>query len=129
MCHAVNGSIFDLCLRTDWFRYLVPITAVLAFFNAGFAEAQTTPRPRQLAPGVLTTIPPGLAPADTVSTHDVVEIRANPSLTWNPEYLAASDTLVGMSSATKFRREIWGLEFSFKPLRMIDVNGKKVWYL
>jgi hypothetical protein len=108
---------------------VLAITVVLAVVPAGVVQAQTTPRPRQLAPGVLTTIPPGLAPADTVSTHDVVEIRSNPTLAWNPEYLATSDTLVGMSSATKFRREIWGLEFSFKPLRMIEHNGQKVWYL
>jgi hypothetical protein len=129
MRHAVIGSIFEVCSPFISARRLALIAAVLAILQTGFVEAQTTSRPRQLAPGVLTTIPPGLAPADTVSTHDVIEIRSNPTLTWNPEYLAASDTLVGMSSATKFRREIWGLEFSFKPLRMIEHNGKKVWYL
>jgi hypothetical protein len=103
--------------------------ALLATLLGSFAAAQTTPRARQLARGVLTTIPPGLAPEDTISTHDVVEIRSNPALAWNPEFLAASDTLVGMSSATTFRREVWGLEFSFKTLRMIEHNGKKVWYL
>ena len=127
MRHAVNGSIFDLCSRIVSLR-LVSLAALL-ILPAGIATAQNTPRTRQLAPGVLTTIPPGLAPEDTVSTHDVVEIRANPALAWKPEYLAASDTLVGMSSAMKFRREIWGLEFSFKPLRMIEVGGRKVWYL
>jgi hypothetical protein len=105
------------------------VAALLAVFPASFATAQAPQRARQLAPGVLITIPPRLAPQDTVSTHDVVEIRANPTLTWNPEYLATSDTLVGMSRGTKFRREVWGLEFSFKPLRMIEHNGRKVWYL
>jgi hypothetical protein len=87
---------------------------------------------------VLTTIAPELAPEDTVSTHDIVEIRSNPALEWSPEFLAASDTLVGKSRGTKFRREIWGLEFSFKPLRMIEADvpmasggsqRKRVWYL
>jgi hypothetical protein len=129
MRQATIGSVLERYLPAPTLRRLAFLTAAIALFPAGGAVAQTTARPRQLAPGVLTTIPPGLAPADTVSTHDVVEIRSNPTLTWNPEYLAASDTLVGKSSATKFRREIWGLEFSFKPLRMIDVNGRKVWYL
>jgi hypothetical protein len=93
---------------------------------------------RKLAPGVLVTIPSELTPDDTVSTHDVVEIRTNPALRWSPEFLAASDTLIGKASGVKFRRDIWGLEFSFKPLRMIEVDlptrsgqvqRKPVWYL
>jgi hypothetical protein len=91
-----------------------------------------------LAPGVLTTIPPELAPDDTVSTHDMVEIRANQGLQWKPESLAESDTLFGMAANMKFRREVWCLEFSFKPLRMIQLSvpsvtggnqTKLVWYL
>jgi hypothetical protein len=102
------------------------------------SSAQPSAASRQLAPGVLTTIPPSLAPEDTVSTHDVVEIRANPALQWNPEYLSASDTLYGMADDVKFRRDIWCLEFAFKPLRMIEVDvtlpsggtqRKLVWYL
>jgi hypothetical protein len=96
------------------------------------------PAERQLAKGVLTTIAPSLEPDDTVATHDIMEIRANPALNWNPEYFAASDTLVGMSGQVKFRRDIYCLEFSFKPLRMIEVDvpaalggteRKLVWYL
>jgi hypothetical protein len=111
--------------------------AVLVFNSAAYAQAAPQTE-RQLAPGVLTTIPPSLDPDDTVSTHDVMEIRANPALNWTPEFLAASDTLVGMSGAVKFRREIYCLEFSFKPMRMIEVDvpsasggteRKLVWYL
>jgi hypothetical protein len=95
-----------------------------------FACAQNTAAAaRQLAPGVLTTIPPDLEPDDTVSTHDLVELRANPQLQWKPELIPATDTLYSMSDGAKFRREIWGLEFAFKPLRMIEVDGKLVMYL
>lgn len=96
------------------------------------------PAPRPLAPGVLTTIAPSLEPADTVSTHDVMELRKNPDVQWNPEFLGPTETLAGMSDNVKFRREIYCLEFSFKPLRMIDVDvptatggteRKQVWYL
>jgi hypothetical protein len=95
------------------------------------------PAARQLAPGVLTTIPPSLVPEDTVSTHDMMEIRANPALKWNPEFLSASKTLYGMAENVKFRRDIFCLEFSFKPLRLIEVDvptasgtqRKLVWYL
>lgn len=102
-------------------------------------SAQVTPTPqRTLAPGVLTTIPPSFEPADTVSTHDIVEIRSDQDLQWKPEYMAESDTLIGLATDVKFRRDIWCLEFSFKPLRMIEVNVPKasggserklVWYL
>jgi hypothetical protein len=67
-----------------------------------------------------------------------MEIRSDTKVEWKPEYLASSDTLFGMADKTRFRRQIYGLEFSFKPLRMIEVdvagpNGtaerKLVWYL
>src|SRR6185295_18840991 len=96
------------------------------------------PASRQLAPGVLTTIPPNFSPEDTVSTHDVLELRANPALEWKLEFTAGSDTLYGMADKAKFRRDIFCLEFSFKPLRMIAVDlptaaggteRKLVWYL
>ncbi len=111
-----------------------------ALFACGLALTvhAAAPAQRQLAPGVLTTIPPSLNPEDTVSTHDIMEIRANAGVEWNPEYLASTETLLGKSDKTKFRREIYCFEFSFKPLRMIEVdipaaNGtterKLVWYM
>src|SRR5436189_1371394 len=96
--------------------------AVIACGLAGVVSAATPSAERHLAPGVLTTIAPSLNPEDTVSTHDIMEIRADSAVEWKPEYIASSDTLFGMSDKTKFRREIYGLEFSFKPLRMIDVD-------
>jgi hypothetical protein len=93
---------------------------------------------RQFAPGVVTTIPPDLEPEETVSTHDLVEIRANPDARWKPELATASRLLYGMSEDAKFRRDVWCLEFSFKPLRMIRVDvpqpggtveRKLVWYM
>ncbi len=96
------------------------------------------PAERQLAPGVLTTISPSLVPDDTVSTHDLLEVRSNSAIEWKPEFLAASDTLYGMADKAKFRRDIYCLEFAFKPLRLIEVDvplasgattRKLVWYL
>jgi hypothetical protein len=119
-------------------RTLAIIAAGLLASNFITRSHAAPPPERQLARGVLTTIAPSLEPDDTVSTHDIMEIQANPSLKWNPEFLAASDTLVGISSQVKFHREIYCLEFSFKPLRMIEVDlpsasggveRKLVWYL
>lgn len=112
---------------------LLLVALILARLNR-ISEAQVAaPAERPLAPGVLTTIPPSFEPDDTVSTHDLVEIRANQGLKWKPEFLAESDTLFGLASNMKFRREVWCLEFSFKPLRMVELNvdgqSKLVWYL
>jgi hypothetical protein len=118
-------------------RATLALLAVTLLSVSAIAQG-TAPPARPLAPGVLTTIPPSLEPDDTVSTHDLVEIRANQALQWKPDYLANSDTLFGMASNVKFRREVWCLEFSFKPLRMIEVSvpgatggnqSKLVWYL
>lgn len=101
------------------------------------AVAQTAAS-REFAPGVLTTIPPDFEPGETVSTHDLVEIRANADAKWQPELITDSRTLYGMAEGVKFRRDVSCLEFSFKPLRMIRVNvpgpngtveSKVVWYL
>jgi hypothetical protein len=100
--------------------YLPSIAIVLCATAATSFAAPPAERP--LAPGVLTTIPPNLEPDDTVSTHDMIELKANPELNWKPEFMAANETLAGMASQVKFRRDIYCLEFSFKPLRMIDVD-------
>jgi hypothetical protein len=118
-------------------RYAL-IASVLIACGLAIPEYVAVAAERHLAPGVLTTIPPNFNPEDTVSTHDIMEIRSNSAVDWKPEYIASSDTLYGMSDKTKFRRAIYCLEFSFKPLRMIEVdvplaNGttepKLVWYL
>src|SRR3981189_1416778 len=112
--------------------------AIIVCGLAGTVSAAAPSAERHLAPGVLTTIAPNLNPEDTVSTHDIMEIRADSGVKWKPEYIPSSDTLFGMSDKAKFRREIYGLEFSFKPLRMMEgdvpiagarTERKLVWYL
>ncbi len=93
---------------------------------------------RQLAPGVLTTIPPDVREEETVSTHDLVELRAQEELKWTPNFYPESRTLYAMAKDVKFRRPSKGLEIAFKPLRMIYVDipqpsgkmqRKLIWYL
>jgi hypothetical protein len=121
-------------------RFFWAVLAILAISPTARLLAETAPQipPRTFAPGVVTTIPPDFLPEETVSTHDLVEIRADKALEWKPEYIAASQTLYGKSAAVKFRRDVYCLEFSFKPLRLItvdvptssgEVERKLVWYL
>ena len=96
--------------------------------------AAARPKYRQLAPGVMRTIDPENQVAERVSRHNVVEV-----LTADPNY-AERDWSQGKSPArdTVFRREIWSLEFAFKPVRFVHVDvptpdgrlqRKLVWYL
>src|SRR5262245_5644658 len=64
--------------RLPWLPLL--LLALVAIFgltgNPLFGQAPAAPQ-RPLAPGVLTTIPPNFNPEETVSTHDIVEVRAD----------------------------------------------------
>ena len=113
---------------------------------------------RKLAPGVETTIPVDPQASETFSSHfprtrpnrEVVEILRGgvPGLRWKPYYYPRSETLEGynpqsgrlegIAANMVYRRQVWNLEFTFKPLRMmwIDIpqpSGKMakklVWYL
>lgn len=94
--------------------------------SSGQEERPTEAGYRRLAPGVMKTVPPELLIEDTFSRHDVVELLAvDPGFDWAKE--------------TPFRRDIWGLEFQFKVVRMLWVDiphpetdrmqRKQVWYL
>ena len=92
--------------------------------------------PRVFAPGVETVIPPSVSPDETVSIHPMVEIRSQQDLIWNPELYTPERILHKKTERSRFSRDIWCLEFSFKPLRMIRLETpdaerpqKLVWYM
>ena len=62
--------------------------------------------------------------------REIVEIvKGVSNLDWNPNYWPKSDTLLAKAEQTIFRRQVWGLEFGFKPLRLIEHDGKLIWYM
>ena len=88
--------------------------------------APTTKSPyRQLAPGVMISIDPMRELKESVDRHDVTELLAvDPKFDW------AKDI--------PFRRDVWALDFKFKPVRMIRVDipqpsgymqQKLIWYM
>lgn len=102
--------------------------------------AQVNPPNRKFVEGVLTTIPMKFSAEDTFTTpaeyRDILE--GIPNLDWKPNFMAETRTLKSMASDVIYRRDIWGLEFSFKPLRMIEVGipqpsgklqKKLIWYM
>jgi len=106
--------------------------------RAAFGQAAASTGDPQFAPGIVTVIPPAVDRADAVSVHDMVEIRANAALKWQPFSTTPSRTLYEMAHNAPFVLDVWCLELAFKPLRMIEVdvpqqNGrvqrKLVWYM
>lgn len=102
-----------------------------------FTSVESSPAvpPREFAPGVETVIEPAIDPAETVTEHDVVEIRVQDALDWKPKLLA-DQTLYEDADDARFTRPVWCLQFGFKPLRMIRLidpsteSGQRlVWYL
>ncbi len=98
------------------------------------AFAQQPVRP--LAPGVLTVITP--EPKSEETLQGPLALRNVSKMNWDPTYSPKTQTLSEMASRIVLRRNIWNLEFAFKPLRMIYVDvpqptgkmhRKLVWYM
>ncbi len=112
------------------------LAVVLAIAEWGLAQQPT--RLRKLAPGVETTISPDVTPEETFSVHRLVELHSLPNLRWTPNFTPESRTLQAMTQDVVFRRHVWCLELTFKPLRMIRVDipqpsgkmqRKLIWYM
>ena len=78
---------------------------------------------RRLAPGVLTVVPADVSDDENVLRDDLYEITEGlKSLSWQPRQAAANTTLVARGRNREFPRDIWCLEFAFKPPRLIEVD-------
>ena len=108
----------------------------------GAAASQKTSQKkgfRQLAPGVLTVIPPRASSDSHAIRGDLLEVtRGLQDQAWKPQQAPANTTLVERAKNREFQRDIWCLEFAFKPPRFMDVDvpaaelrmqRKRVWYL
>jgi len=102
---------------------------------------------RKLVDGVLTVVPPDQNAEDTaLGPFDLDFVAKHPELNWTapdfpnnqPNFASPAETLVAQSKNITFRHPVWGLEFAFKPVRVIDVDipnatgvmeKKSVWYL
>jgi len=105
----------------------------------GLAPAAAPQGFRRLAPGAVTVIPADKTTDDALQRADILEItKGLASLAWTPEMAAANTTLVERSRGREYPRDIWCLEFAFKPPRMIDIDvpaddarmqRKRIWYM
>ena len=93
---------------------------------------------RRLVPGVETTVPIQWDPGETVSFPNIIEILSIPGINWTPQTISKAETLAAKATRVAFRRDVWNLEFSFLPMRMLSVDvpqsgGKMrptmIWYM
>jgi hypothetical protein len=78
---------------------------------------------RSLAPGVLTVIPADTAIDDPLQRGSIVEItEGQAALQWVAQRGASNTTFVSRGERLEYPRDIWCLEFAFKPPRTLDVD-------
>lgn len=116
-------------------------TTILTVTVCGVADAQDAAPPAAssqskaefwIESGILKVIPPEPVAEETFTdARPIVELINNPAVpTWKPNFTYKGDTakvhsgatLRDLASKAVYRRSIWNLEFSFKPLRMIEVD-------
>jgi hypothetical protein len=118
----------------------IPIAALVATLAIAGSPAVAQRPARQFAPGVLTTIAPAPQAQEMYSGPlPLVEVPiAIKDLQYEPKLAAISSTVFERSQNALLRRVIWNLEFSFKPMRMIQVDVPQasgrmqrqlVWYM
>ncbi len=95
----------------------------------------------------MTVVAPDQNSEDTaLGPFDLDFAAKHPELEWaapdfpegKPYFASPSETLLALSKDVVFRHPVWGLEFSFKPVRLIEVDipllsgkfeKKVIWYL
>lgn len=137
-----SWSVFVLSTHTSMKRISIITTCCLAFALFCFSDAslsdETASAKPQIGPGTLITIPPEVDYNLTNNRADMVEVLAtlpdvDPELVddvrFNPEIWAKE---------VRYTRDVWCLQFSFKPVRIIYVDipnkqgsfdKKAVWYM
>ena len=124
---AIIGGILGSILWMSWLL-VVP------------SEAQQKSSRRRLDPAALTVIPVNVEEEETVQGALPLPeiITGQPGLEWEPNFVAKSQTIYERAKQVHLRRAVWGLEFTFKPLRMVEVDvpqpslkmrRKLIWYM
>ena len=115
--------------------------------DSAIVSASRALKPRKLANGIMTVVASDQDSEDTaLGPFDLDFVAKHPELGWTapdfpeskPHYASPAETLLALSRDVVFRHDVWGLQFSFKPARLIEVdvplgNGKfkrkVVWYI
>ena len=123
-----------------WVHLVTALLLAAQAAAASFATAADGPKGfRTLAPGVLTVVPADSALDDAIQRGALVEVtKGQQGRSWVPKRAAPNTTFVELARRLEYPRDIWCLEFAFKPPRQIDVDipagedrmrRATVWYL
>lgn len=145
-----------LASRIRIVRHFTSLIAILVAFcvvpkatwSQETRQDPSTQQQTEFAPGVVTVIPPAPDPKETFDGPLTMKtfLEAHPELEWGaptfpknaPHFDPRSRTLIEMAQQAVLRREIFCLEFSFKPLRQMYMDlpradgrmqRKLVWYM
>lgn len=86
----------------------------------------------------LTVIPPDQSVDDVSQKANLHELAQGRGGAWDPSHAPSHETLIGLASDRQFLRDVWCLEFAYRPPRTIEVEvpgenleiqKERVWYL
>lgn len=125
----VGSSELSGTLMAALHKYLICTIALGLVGSLGHAQVVTPPR--QLAPGVITTIRDLSVDDDVIDPpREFTELLSSiEPRVWKPNTAPSSQILLEKAKSVIFRRTVYSLEFGFKPLRVVRIDGVDVWYL
>ncbi|MFM1903212.1 MAG: hypothetical protein RLZZ440_1112 [Planctomycetota bacterium] len=114
--------------------------AFVAFGTLRSSAAQPSAGFRPLAPGALTIVPADRSADDPIQRGPLVEVTEGQKAVreWKPKRAAVNSTFVERAAELEYPRDIWCLEFAFKPPRRLEVDipepglrmrRETIWYL
>ena len=116
-------------------KQLVRLCATALIGCAGLAFVFANDRPSTKS---LTVISPDQSVDDVSQKANLHELAQGRGGAWDPSHAPSHETLVGLASDRQFLRDVWCLEFSYRPPRTIEVDvpgenleiqKERVWYL
>ena len=100
-------------------KQLVRLCATACIGCAGLAFVFANDGPSTKS---LTVIPPDQSVDDVSQKADLHELAQGRGRAWDPSHAPSHETLIGMASDRQFLRDVWCLEFAYRPPRTIEVD-------
>lgn len=116
-------------------KQLVRLCATACIGCAGLAFVFANDGPSTKS---LTVIPPDQSVDDVSQKANLHELAQGRGGAWDPSHAPSHETLIGLASDRQFLRDVWCLEFAYRPPRTIEVDvpgenleiqKERVWYL
>jgi hypothetical protein len=127
-------------VRGDGSRWAAAVWLAIAALAWNDPVAAQSPKGfRVLAPGTVIVIPADASLENAIQRSSLVEVtKGQQALAWEPKRAAPNTTFVELAQRLEYPRDIWCLEFAFKPPRRIEIDipasgdqmrRATVWYL